>query len=240
MKRLLKLAPIAVLLMIGVVFARDSGQSNENSNSQNPTELFVPGTIIRAELTKSVDAKRAKVGDRVTARFVEDFLPYTNDAPAPRGLRVVGHVAEVSLRHGESASKIGITFDKIILRNGTEVPIKLTIQAIGRPEAYSAGSDGTDSAPGSGGKSPLSLQGAMGTGINAPTPVANVPASDSKTAATTPGMAANGQLTREAQGVVGISGMSLASGGAEDSVISSQKHNLQLIGGTQLILCVVP
>ena len=74
MKGLLKLAPIAAFLMIGV-----------SLNSQNPTELFVPGTIIRAELTKSVDVKKTKVGDNVTARFIEDFLPYANKAAAPKG-----------------------------------------------------------------------------------------------------------------------------------------------------------
>ena len=68
-------------------FATDRGVPDDRSLSSleipaNPTktriprtrrELFVPGTIIRAELTKSVDVKKAKVGDIVTARFVEDF-----------------------------------------------------------------------------------------------------------------------------------------------------------------------
>ena len=88
-------------------------------------------------------------------------------------------------------------------------------------------------------KAPLSLKGAMGTGTNAPVPIERPAGADAGKDAT-PGMAANGRLTREAQGAVGMSGVSLASGGAEDSVISSQKHNLQLISGTQMILCVVP
>lgn len=236
MKRFPKFAMIAAFLMVGVCFARDSGQSNESSNSKNPTELFVPGTIIRAELTKSVDVKKAKVGDIVTARLVEDYLPYANNAPTPKGLKVVGHVAEVSLHHGESASKIGITFDSVVLKNGTHVPLKLTIQAIGRPEADAAGNDGTSPMSA---KAPMSLKGAMSTGTNAPVPIERPAGADTAKDAM-PGMAANGRLTREAQGAVGMSGVSLASGGAEDSVISSQKHNLHLISGTQMILCVVP
>jgi len=227
MKGLLKLALIAAFLMIGV-----------SLNSQNPTELFVPGTIIRAELTKSVDVKKTKVGDNVTARFIEDFLPYANNAAAPKGLKVTGHVVEVSLRHGESASRLGITFDKIILRNGAEVPLKMTIQAIGRPELDVAANN--DAPPRSGAKAPMSLKGAMGTGTNAPVPTGSMPAGDNTGAGATPGTAANGRLTPEAQGVLGMSGVSLAPGGAEDSVISSQKHNLQLISGTQMILCVIP
>ncbi len=237
MQRLLTLAPIAAFLMIGVSFARASGQSTENSNSQALSERFVPGTIIRAELAQSVDVKRAKVGDRVTARFIEDFLPYANNAPKRKGLRVMGRVVEVSLRHGESASRLGITFDKIVLKNGTEVPLKLTIQAIGGPESDAADGEGTG--PVSGGKSPLSLQGAMGSGNSAPVST-RVPGGDSTRGDGAPGKAANGRLTREAQGAVGMSGVSLASGGAEGSVISSQKHNLQLVSGTQVILCVVP
>lgn len=226
MKGLLKFALIAAFLMIGV-----------SSNSQDPKELFVPGTIIRAELRKSVDVKKAKVGDKTTARFIEDFLPYANNAP-PKGLKVTGHVVEVALRHGESASRLGITFDKIILRNGTEVPLKMTIQAIGRPEVdVAAANNGASSISA---KAPMSLKGAMGTGTNAPVPAGSMPAGDKTGASATPGTAANGRLTPEAQGVVGMSGVSLAPGGAEDSVISSQKHNLRLISGTQMILCVIP
>jgi hypothetical protein len=227
MKGLLKFALIAAFLMVGV-----------SSNSQDPKELFVPGTIIRAELRKSVDVKKAKVGDNITARFIEDFLPYANNAPAPKGLKVTGHVVEVALRHGESASRLGITFDKIILRNGTEVPLKMTIQAIGRPELdVAAGNNGASPMSA---QAPMSLKGAMGTGTNAPVPTGSMPAGDNTGAGATPGTAANGRLTPEAQGVVGMSGVSLAPGGAEDSVISSQKHNLQLISGTQMILCVIP
>jgi hypothetical protein len=50
--------------------------------------------------------------------------------------------------------------------------------------------------------------------------------------------AINGRLTPDAQGVVGMSGLSLSTGAAQDSLLSSPKHNVKLDSGTQMILRV--
>jgi len=50
--------------------------------------------------------------------------------------------------------------------------------------------------------------------------------------------AINGRLTPNAKGVVGISGLSLSTGSAQDSLLTSQKHNVKLDSGTQMILRV--
>ncbi len=57
---------------------------------------------------------------------------------------------------------------------------------------------------------------------------------------TTTGPATNGRLSPNAQGVVGISGLSLSTGAAQDSLLTSPKHNVKLDGGTQMILRVIP
>lgn len=49
----------------------------------------------------------------------------------------------------------------------------------------------------------------------------------------------SGRIPLDAQGVIGVSDVSLNTGAQGDSTITSQKHNVKLEGGTQMILHVV-
>src|SRR5580698_4469291 len=149
MKSPLKVALISVLLT-GASLAQVPGQSNSESPLQGAAARFSPGTAIRAELAKSVDAKKAKVGDEVIARTMDDFLSDKNEVLAPRGSQIVGHVAEVAPHQGKSASTLGIAFDKMVLKSGSELPLKASIQAIAPPESNATFNDpmGGQAAPG--------------------------------------------------------------------------------------------
>jgi hypothetical protein len=214
---------LAAALLADVALAQNSAQPRGASASQNTTVRFAPGAILRVELAKSVDARKAKVGDEVIGKTMDDFLGDNNDVLAPKGCRVLGHVAEATPREGESASTLGIAFDKVVLKNGTGVPFKASIQAIGGPDLSAAPAN--EPMPQSGGGAPTmspghdpdSYGGSMGRG----------------------GMPASGPLPPNSQGVVGISGMSLSAGTAEDSLLSSQKRNVKLDSGTQMILRVM-
>jgi hypothetical protein len=242
MKKLVNFALILVLLT-GISLAQNSAQPSAASESQNTAFRLAPETIIRVELAKSVDAKKAKVGDEVMAKTIDDFLSDKNEVLAPKGSRVLGHVAEVSAHQGESASRLGIAFDKIVLKNGTEVRLKASIQAIGPPESNAAaGNDNLGAPANSGGTSPMSSPGRGAYGGTTPNPGGTMPGN-----ANNPGPAAqdasqtaaiNGRLTPDAQGVVGMSGLSLSTGAAQDSLLSSPKHNVKLDSGTQMILRV--
>jgi hypothetical protein len=247
MKKLLNLALIPVLLT-GLSLAQTPAQPSGASEPQNTAFRLVPGTIIRVELAKSVDAKKAKVGDEVAAKTIDDFLSDKNDVLAPKGSKVLGHVAEASPHQGESASTLGIAFDKIVLKNGTEVPLKASIQALGAPESNAASVNDNMGAPAnSGGMSPISSPGRGSYGGTTPNPGGTMPgtASNPAPAAQDAGQssgqsaAVNGRLTPNAQGVVGMSGLSLSTGAAQDSLLSSPKHNVKLDTGTQMILRVI-
>src|ERR1700678_2395681 len=143
MKSLVKVALISALLT-GASLAQ---VPNAESPLQNTAVRFSPGTVIRAELAKSVDAKKAKVGDEVLAKTMDDFLSDKNEVLAPRGSQIVAHLVEVSPHQGNSPSTLGIAFDKIVLKNGTEVPLKASIQAIGGPPPYDARNNDPMAAP---------------------------------------------------------------------------------------------
>ncbi len=242
MKELMNLVLIAALLA-WVGLAQSLAKPSGGSDSQNAKVQFAPGTIIRVELAKSVDAKKAKVGDEVIGKTMDDFLGDSNEVLAPSGSKVLAHVAEVSPHEGESASTLGIAFDKMVLKNGTEVPLKASIQAIGRPESNSGTTYEPMGRPGGSGAGSSMPSGRGGYGGSAPSSGAATPRSgDTTGSASDAGSATaiNGQLTPKAQGVVGMSGVSLTTGAAQDSVLSSQKHNVKLDSGTQMILRVIP
>jgi hypothetical protein len=242
MKKLINFALIPVLLT-GISLAQNSAQPDAASEPQNTPFRLAPGTIIRIELAKSLDDRKAKVGDEVAAKTIDDFLSDKNEVLAPKGSKVLGHVAEVSPHQGESASTLGIAFDKIALKNGTVVPLRASIQAIGAPESNAVASNDNMGAPAnSGGMAPMSSPGRGAYGGTTPNP-GSMPGNASNPGPATQdasqAIAINGRLTPNAQGVVGMSGLSLSTGAEQDSVLSSPKHNVKLESGTQMILRVV-
>jgi hypothetical protein len=243
MNKLLKFGLVTSFLT-GVSFAQIPVQPNAESPIQNTAVRFLPGTTIRAELAKSVDAKKAKVGDEVIARTMDDFLSDKNEMLAPRGSQIVGHVAEVAPHQGNSPSTLGIAFDKMVLKSGTELPLKASIQAIGPPESNATFNEPMAGQAAPGGMPSMSSPGRGAYGGPAPNSGGTMPGSANPTGAPTPdtttGPTRNGPLSPNAQGVVGMSGLSLSTGAAQDSLLTSPKHNVKLDGGTQMILHVIP
>jgi hypothetical protein len=129
-EKLMKLS-ISLLILTGLSLGQNTVNRGQESNAKMQ---LMPGTIFQAELTKSIDARKVKIGDQVIAKTVEGFLSGKNGVVVPKGSEVLAHITAVSLHQGESASTLGIAFDKIVLKNGTEVTLKATIQAIGAPE----------------------------------------------------------------------------------------------------------
>lgn len=87
------------------------------------------GSILYAELTKTVDAKKAKAGDPVNAVLVADVLAH-GKIVVRRDAKLVGHVTEAQVHSKEiSESRLGIVFDKIVTKSG-EMPFQSLLLAI--------------------------------------------------------------------------------------------------------------
>jgi len=212
------------------------------------------GSTVQAELTKPVDARKCKKGDEVAARTTQD-VKSDGKTVLPKGSKIVGHVTDVQAREkGQQESHIGIAFERAILKNGTQVPMALTLQAIGSSQANApaaiddsamAGStmasenmSGMATASGSG-----ATRGALGGVASTTGRVANTAGSATRgtlNTATPAGAGVAGGLTSTSRGVVGVPGMTLSSATASStnagSVISSNTSNVHLDSGTQLIL----
>jgi len=179
-----------------------------------------------AELAKSVDAKKAKADDKIEARTTKDVLAH-GEIVIPRGTKIIGHVTDARARTKQvPESMVEIAFDRIVLKNGREIPLKATIQAVGAPMQTSAPAISDLAGPNTAG-GPRSAPGmnerrsTIGNAFPGFLRPANL--------AQSPGP------TR--QGVVGMKGIAL-SNTAQGSAISSTSENVHLSSGTQLVLRV--
>jgi hypothetical protein len=97
--------------------------------AQTPSVPLEKGSILYAELTKTVDAKKAKAGDPVNAVLVADVLAH-GKVVVRRNVKLLGHVTEAQVHSKEvPESRLGIVFDKIITKSG-EVPLQSLLLAI--------------------------------------------------------------------------------------------------------------
>lgn len=214
----------------------NSPQESPSSGQTPQNTRFAPGTKLRAELDKTVDAKKVNAGAPVLAKTMDD-LRSGDQVVAPRGAKIVGHVVAANPHDKNTPSRLEIAFDKLQLPNGAEIPMKAEIDALAKPVSNTPmGNDNTGQNAG-GGNAPMTSPGARGGAAPAGgmgQQPAGQPTSDtaSMPAATT----RNGGIAPNAQGVTGISGISLSAGPSQDTVLTSEKHNVKLDGGTQMIL----
>jgi hypothetical protein len=205
---------------------------------------LAPGSVIPVQLTKSINAKKAKKGDEVVAKVMHDLQNNAGAVIVPKDTKVIGHVTEAEARSKEQKeSQVAITFDHAVLKNGEQMQMPMSIQAIiappnrnpasaEQPSGYP--SSGTGGAPAGGG----GRYGSMGAG--APQAPSAPQSAGSEPTGAPAGPPAQPQITGNTQGVVGIPDLKLspASDPTQGSVVSSEKNNVKLDDGTFLLLRV--
>ncbi len=148
------------------------GTTPSTAATSNPEQAtgprrIAPGSVIPVQLTKTIDAKKAKAGDEVVAKVTMDMKTNSGEVIVPKDTKVMGHVTEAQARNKEQKeSQVGIAFDRAILKDG-EVSMPMSIQAVIAPPTNNAnnGGGGEQSAPATGG-SPASSP--MGGGRSPP------------------------------------------------------------------------
>jgi hypothetical protein len=183
---------------------------NETTPAKAATRIL-PGTIIPAELSKTIDAKKVKAGDKIEIRIVVDLLS-EGQVVVPKDSKILGHISEVKARSKDSKdSMIGIVVDTLSTKEGGELAIQAVVQAIGRPVEQSSNYSSMAGGPigSSGGSRPSGSSGQPSS--------------------------SGGSLDPRSQGVVGLKDLSLSTS-EQGSVISSSHENVRLESGTQLML----
>jgi len=208
------------------------------------------GSTFQAELVKPVDARKNKPGDEVAAKSIQD-MKSDGRVILPKGSKIIGHVTEVKQRtKGESESAVGIVFDRALLKDGTQMPMALAIQAVASSQtvASAAASDesmmanGSTSgmASGSGSATGRGLIGGVTSTTGSPVNTVGGTAGTALHTANSVGANAAGSLSSTSHGVVGLPGLALRSAVSDSasagSVISSKSTNVHLDSGTRMLL----
>ncbi len=86
------------------------------------------GTALPVMLQTTLDARKAKVGQKIEARVMQD-VPLSPQARIRAGAKLVGHVVAVTRPTTDPRSRIAIAFDRLIT-SGTEIPVATSVRAL--------------------------------------------------------------------------------------------------------------
>ena len=222
------------------------GASPTAGNQAQPSSpRLAPGSVIPVQLTKTVDAKKAKTGDEVVARVTQDMKTSSGEVLVAKDTKIMGHVTQAQARTKEQKeSELGIAFDHAMTKTG-EMDQPMSIQAIIAPLNNSSGGDSGNSqgAPVTGGSTASSPMGSHNPSMGgAPPPPPPSPSAATGPDPTGPG-SARPPINGNTQGVIGMPELKLeanAENAALGSVMSSAKGNVKLESGTLMLLRVNP
>jgi hypothetical protein len=225
----------ATMVMGSVARAQQSAQGGTDAAAGGLT--LASGTTLNAVLNGSIDSKKAKVGDAVSAHSTE-ALNSGGKIVVPKGAKLLGHVTEAAARgKGDAESAVGIKFDKAVMKKGEEVPLSLWIRAIAaEPRVGTQSGPSPDAMAGPG--SAAAAGNPMKSGAP-PIPQSPATGVGSGTEGTGAGLNAAGQFPPNSRGVYGLEGLRLSTDGSkmeQGSVISGSGKSVQLESGTRLLL----
>ena len=228
---------------------QSAAQPAANQAQASHSFKIAPGSVIPVQLSKTVDAKKAKTGDEVVATVTQDLKANSGEVVVPKDTTMIGHVTEAQARNKEQKqSELGIAFDHAVVK-GDQMQLPMSIQAVIAPLSNSpsgAAPEGPapSAAGGGSGSSPTTGSRTTGTGTGtgagtSPSPPQNYPSGG----ASEPASQADERppITGNTQGVIGMSDVRLESGSQnaqQGSVLTSEKNNVKIEKGTMLLLRV--
>ena len=179
------------------------------------------GTI-PATLARSIDSKKLKDGDEIDAKTIS-MMRSADGVMIPVGSKIVGRVTESKARSkGDPESSLGISFDKIQLSGGKELPIKGVLQAVGPNPSESSGPDTGAAGAGTMAKGGAGASATMASPVSSPGGAPGGPG----------GQGGGGKmLGPQSTGVVGIKNLQL-----ENSVLTSTGKEVKLDMGAQMMI----
>lgn len=209
-------------------------------------QRVAPGSVIPVQLTKTIDAKKAKTGDEVDAKVTVDLKTQGGEVLIPKDTKVVGHVTEAQARNkDQKESELAIAFDKAEMKGGQDMQMPMSIQAVVGQQRNNSDNSGDQSpaeTPSHGGGSTPSAGGGARGNMGGSAPPASTPSSEpgSEPGPSQPKNGGLPPINAQTQGVVGISNLTLsqAQNGTQGSLMTSEKNNVKLESGTMLLLKV--
>jgi len=239
-----------------------ANKSNAAAEAVKPKSSYM-----LVELSKTLKAKKLKVGDKISAEVAQDVVAH-GKVIIPIETRLIGHVTEVSARDsGHPESRLGVVFDRILLKHYRDIDFQAVVQAVSQPvlrrsrvdepsqmlppSMVGGGLRSNTSAPGGrGNTSSRSTAGASGslssaaTTLQVPVTVKQSPSTNNNVSGAMLEVVSNGKPMSVGmpQGVIGLKGLSLSTEPSPNTpgpVIVSNTDNVKLESGTQILLHVL-
>jgi hypothetical protein len=218
----------------------DAEPASPNSPAASSEAPAVKMSPVSVELVSKLDSKTAKTGDSVVVQ-TKSSVKTADGTEIPKGSKLVGHVLGAKASEAGDNSQVALLFDHFELKGGQNLPVHSEIQSIS-PAGGAAAASGSPnpSANGSG------ANGANGGSTARATPQG----ADSGAAAANAGPAAGTVVARTgniAIATTSVPGVLLANNapGQQDprmaqasSILLGAKQDIQLDGGTQMVLGV--
>jgi len=210
------------------------------------TVKIAPGSVIPVQLSKTVDAKKAKSGDEVMAKVTQDMKTNSGDVLVPKDTQVIGHVTEAQERNKEQReSQLGIAFDRAVVK-GDQVQLPMSIQAVivppsNRPNGQGAGDQSGAGMAGPGAGNAQTAPGRPGMAGSAAQAQQQQNYPQAGGAESTSQQNSMPEITGKTEGVIGMPDVKLensAQNGAQGSLLSSEKNNVKIEKGTMMLLRV--
>jgi len=255
------------LLIAGIAILLATAESKPGVGQQQQTAATANESVyILAELTQSLNGKKLKPGDQIKAEVSQDVL-WHGRIIIPVESKLLGYVTEVQTRGSDAPSRLGIVFDKVVLKHHEELEVQGVVHALSPAVLRHLRVDDPD---------PMMPPVMMQSGARIPStssprssspgpaPQLGIPPSASGTAPATPlsggiltGNIAAGPVAEwrdlnsgrnsghlsvgMPQGVFGLKGLSLTQGSSQSTpgpVITSVAQDVKLDYGTQVLVKV--
>ena len=111
-----------------------AGGSNVGRTPVPTSKLsLAQGSTLLAELANSLNAKKLKPGDKIKAILDQDLI-VGGKLVAKSDSKLIGHVTEVKAHSQDNPeSRLGVVFDKILLKHHQELDFEAVVQALAPP-----------------------------------------------------------------------------------------------------------
>jgi hypothetical protein len=130
-RRIPGVAPLTLLLLCLFIGhpGRAQAQNSEDQEPRDPRSLEIPiGTVLPVRLNHALSSKRAKEGQAITGRIMQD-VPLPNDCKIPEGAQVLGTILSVQRSANATNGRIAIRFDALAIHRN-RIPISTNLRAL--------------------------------------------------------------------------------------------------------------
>ncbi|HEV2990372.1 MAG TPA: hypothetical protein VG759_18180 [Candidatus Angelobacter sp.] len=222
-----------------------TNRAADESQIKDTSAATFKGINLVAEITRSLNSRKAKPGDEVKARITQDVMS-KGLIVLPRESQLIGRVTEAKPHSKEDPeARLGIIFDKAQMKNGTQIEMTAIVQALASPFARPAFIDESDPMIVQANDRATKMTPHVGASTQRPTDTsvrsieqkerlgkdANIAPESS--APWSPGS----RLGSGSHGVFGLPNLALTAG--KQPAITSIKGDVKLENGTQLVLKVI-